>query len=146
MRKPVVISAISDELGRRDIEVSEDVVKLIVNLLLEIIIQETSRGVSISLGAFGTFLPNVKRYKETIYWGVVLRRGAGWRKRCLITRGATMDKYGVEIDKKDSKTKEAAARGLCPLCGSKLTGWPPVCPEHGSKPFERRPDGETEEG
>lgn len=50
-----------------------------------------------------------------------------------------MEKYGYEQEPQpDDKTKTAAEKGSCPLCGAQLTGNPPVCPEHGSEPFERK--------
>lgn len=52
-----------------------------------------------------------------------------------------MEKYGYQQEKKDSTIKTAAEKGRCPECGEKVEGKPPVCPKHGSKPFEERRDG-----
>jgi hypothetical protein len=49
-----------------------------------------------------------------------------------------MEKYGYEKEKNDEKIKTAAKKGKCPICGKDVTGNPPVCPQHGSKPFEKR--------
>ena len=50
-----------------------------------------------------------------------------------------MEKYGYEKEKTpDEKTKLAAEKGKCPICGSVTEGSPPVCPNHGSEPFEER--------
>jgi rubrerythrin len=46
----------------------------------------------------------------------------------------------------DPNVKVAAQKGICPACGSKTKGNPPVCPNCGSEPFEERPDGKKEEG
>lgn len=49
----------------------------------------------------------------------------------------TMDKYGVETKKSDPQTKEAAEKGVCPICGEKLEeANVPKCPRHGVDPFE----------
>ena len=48
-----------------------------------------------------------------------------------------MDKYGYQ-QKSDEKVKTAAEKGCCPVCGAKTAGAPPVCPRHGSEPFEER--------
>lgn len=57
-----------------------------------------------------------------------------------------MDKHGYKKSEDDPTVKVATQKGLCPACGAKTTGSPPVCPNCGSKPFEERPDGEKEEG
>lgn len=50
-----------------------------------------------------------------------------------------MEKYGYEREKDpDDKTKTAAVKGRCPICGDEISGNPPVCPSHGSEPFEKR--------
>jgi len=53
-----------------------------------------------------------------------------------------MDKYGYVPEDEDEGVKTAAAKGKCPICGSDLAGNPPVCPIHGSAPFEKKNDGE----
>ena len=53
-----------------------------------------------------------------------------------------MEKYGYEKEQHEDGVKEAVRDGLCPICGQALSGTPPVCPEHGSEPFERRDDAE----
>jgi len=54
-----------------------------------------------------------------------------------------MDKYGYEQDKEQDLVKKASEDGKCPICGATLEGSPPVCPKHGSEPFEKRErDGE----
>lgn len=52
-----------------------------------------------------------------------------------------MEKYGYEKEPDpDEKTKTAAKKGVCPVCGKPVEGNPPVCPSHGSEPFEKRED------
>jgi hypothetical protein len=53
-----------------------------------------------------------------------------------------MDKFGYEVDTDNTKT--AAEKGKCPICGAELQGSPPICPEHGSEPFEKRTHDEEE--
>jgi len=48
-----------------------------------------------------------------------------------------MEKYGYEPDKKEH-VKQAAQEGVCPICGTPTQGNPPVCPTHGSTPFEKK--------
>jgi DNA-directed RNA polymerase subunit RPC12/RpoP len=52
-----------------------------------------------------------------------------------------MDKYGVETEK---PVKTADDKPKCPNCGKPIedpekTGVP-LCPDDGSKPFEKKPD------
>lgn len=49
-----------------------------------------------------------------------------------------MEKYGYEQEQDESGVKKASKEGVCPVCGEKVTGNPPVCPKHGSEPFEKR--------
>lgn len=49
-----------------------------------------------------------------------------------------MEKHGYDQDRDLAKT--AAEKGKCPQCGSPLSGQPPVCPNCGSEPFEKRED------
>ena len=56
-----------------------------------------------------------------------------------------MDKYGVETEKQD---KTAGDKPKCPDCGKDLedpdkTGVP-ICPNDGSKPFEKKPEKEKD--
>jgi hypothetical protein len=56
-----------------------------------------------------------------------------------------MDKYGVETEKQD---KTAGDKSKCPDCDKELedpnkTGVP-LCPEHGTKPFEKKPEKEKD--
>lgn len=46
-----------------------------------------------------------------------------------------MEKYGYQP--KNDKSKQASEGSGCPRCGAELKGEPPVCPNCGSKPFER---------
>ena len=57
-----------------------------------------------------------------------------------------MEKYGYEPEKPPDLEKRAGEARRCPECGSELEGHPPVCPSPtcGSRPFERRPDGQEE--
>lgn len=50
-----------------------------------------------------------------------------------------MDKYGVDQNKKPVNEKQAHTPTLCPLCNKPLRkeGNVYLCPEHGSKPFEK---------
>lgn len=52
-----------------------------------------------------------------------------------------MEKYGVETEEKDPKTKEAKDWRRCPECGKDLDKKAnvPKCPVHGVKPFEKEP-------
>jgi hypothetical protein len=57
-----------------------------------------------------------------------------------------VDKHGYEQERSNENVKTAAEKGRCPICGAETTGSPPVCPNHGSEPFEKRPsDGEEED-
>jgi hypothetical protein len=49
-----------------------------------------------------------------------------------------VEKYGYEKEREDPTVKTATEKGRCPVCGSPLRGEPPVCPEHGSEPFEKK--------
>jgi ABC-type ATPase with predicted acetyltransferase domain len=49
-----------------------------------------------------------------------------------------MEKYGYEKDDKEPKTKIASNKTKCPKCGASIRGNPPVCPNHGSEPFEKK--------
>jgi hypothetical protein len=52
-----------------------------------------------------------------------------------------MEKYGYEPDEAEgTKTASEKRPDKCPICGEPVTGNPPVCPEHGSTPFEK-PNG-----
>jgi hypothetical protein len=53
-----------------------------------------------------------------------------------------MEKYGYESETKDPKIKEASTKGVCPICGKALVGNPPICPAHGSEPFEKKNHGQ----
>lgn len=149
MRKKGIVLIVLDELDKRNIEVSYDIVTLIINLTLEIIKNETSKGVIVEIKNFGQFIPHIKHWGNRKSWSVKLQRCSKWRDCCIIgeKKGARrMEKYGVEINKKDAKTKEAAVNGHCPVCGAELSGNPPICPNHGSEPFERRPSDKAEKG
>lgn len=54
-----------------------------------------------------------------------------------------MDKFAVEQAQDQAALTKAASQG-CPECGSKIQkhGNVYLCPNHGSKPFERRSDDE----
>lgn len=52
-----------------------------------------------------------------------------------------MEKYGYEVEEGEG-IKTASEKGKCPICGAEVTGNPPVCPVHGSEPFERKHDDE----
>lgn len=56
-----------------------------------------------------------------------------------------MEKYGYEPDKPKDLEKRAGDKARCPSCGNLLTGHPPVCPNCGSRPFERSPDEQKED-
>lgn len=146
MTKKHCISIVIEELRKRNIEVSFDVTMLIINLFLELIQRETARGVPIKLFDFGAFTPHLSTRNGALYWMVRFSRSITWRKKCRIRKGVPVKKYGVEANKNNELTKEAAEKGQCPICGAELSGSPPICPEHGSKPFERRPDDEAEKG
>lgn len=49
-----------------------------------------------------------------------------------------MTKYGYDQGEKKDGEKTAAEKGVCPQCGSPLSGNPPVCPKCGSEPFEKK--------
>ena len=71
-------------------------------------------------------------------FGTMLRDS--WVRQVLPPQEAkekTVDKYGVETKKNDPKTKEAADKGACPVCGDALEDTNvPKCPRHGVEPFE----------
>ena len=58
-----------------------------------------------------------------------------------------MDKYGVVLD--DESTKIASKEGRpCPKCGDKnvnYKGVTPHCPRCGTEPWEKKPDGNTQD-
>lgn len=54
-----------------------------------------------------------------------------------------MEKFGYVPEEKDPKVKEASEKGVCPVCGKALVGSPPVCPTHGSEPFEKKTHGQV---
>jgi rubrerythrin len=57
-----------------------------------------------------------------------------------------MEKYGYEPENPPELEKRAGKSSHCPACGATLQGSPPVCPNCGSRPFEkRRPNGQEEE-
>ncbi len=145
MRLKGVALGVVEELRRRDIEVSYDVAKLILELALEIIKQETSKGGTVWLDNFIKFQPKFEKYSTGWSgWKIRMRRSPDWRQRCRFTRGETpmKEKYAYEKEQEDPRVKTASEKGRCPKCGAEVRGNPPVCPNHGSEPFERREDGE----
>jgi hypothetical protein len=52
-------------------------------------------------------------------------------------QGETMDKYGYEQQEQPAGQKLASEGAVCPICGKPSPGSPPVCPDHGSLPFEK---------
>lgn len=50
-----------------------------------------------------------------------------------------MDKYGYRPapEKVEDLTKTGSKTLTCPICGKAISGEPPVCPDHGSLPYER---------
>ena len=57
-----------------------------------------------------------------------------------------MEKYGfVPEDETRELQKEGSEGIVCPICGSKVSGHPPICPIHGSEPFEAK-HGQKEKG
>lgn len=51
------------------------------------------------------------------------------------------EKYGYEEERDDPTVKTAVKKGNCPICGEEVVGQPPVCPNHGSEPFEKKDEG-----
>lgn len=54
-----------------------------------------------------------------------------------------MDKYGVSLDEEHEKIAMAQGRP-CPSCGGKNVNYKgsiPHCPQCGTRPWERAPDG-----
>ena len=51
-----------------------------------------------------------------------------------------MEKYGVEVEPEDTKEKVGSTEKTCPDCGKELDKKAnvPKCPEHGTKPFEKK--------
>lgn len=60
----------------------------------------------------------------------------------VVKQGGIMDKLGVDIDK--DKTKTASQTKTCPGCGAELQAGVnvPLCPNCGTKPFEKAKEGE----
>lgn len=141
-----VVLKVLEELHRRDIEVSYDVARLVIELALEVIKNETSKGSPVSFPRFGTFKPRfrVVAIANWAGWVVRLNRHPDWTRKCRLQKGVIpmKEKYAYEQEQKNPKVKTASERGRCPECGAELRGNPPVCPNHGSKPFERREDDE----
>lgn len=54
-----------------------------------------------------------------------------------------MEKYGVQED--TSPDKKASPVGTCPICGAPLEKTASVhkCPTHGTKPFEKKDEGQN---
>ncbi len=129
-------------------------VKRVIDEAFVTIIAATLQGENVRILNFGDFRPYFRpphpAYNTKIqglkmtrpYVKIAFRSSQTWRlslQLSLVKRGGKlMEKYGYEPEKKDPKVKEAAASGVCPVCGEKLAGKPPACPIHGSKPFERR--------
>lgn len=149
MRLKGVALDVVEELRRRDIEMSYEVVRLVIQLCLEVVKEETSKGGRVLLDDFATLTPVIRTLSGSTYWSIGLKKSLSWRTACHIKKGETpvaIEKYNYEKDQKDPTVKTASEKGRCPQCGAELKGAPPVCPNHGSEPFERRPDGEKEEG
>lgn len=145
MRLRSIVLTVVEELRRRDIEVSYDVAKLVIQLALEVVQRETSKGSTVYLDGFGRFKPRLQVRGGVPFWRIYLKMSQQWRSLCIIHRKGEiprMDKYAYEKEQEDPKVKTAAEKGRCPKCGAEVQGNPPVCPTHGSEPFERREDGE----
>lgn len=133
-----------------------DGVRRVVDEVFTTIIAATLQGEDVRIKKFATLYPMMRaphlaysakgaRTKMSKpYIRIMFKASGAWKKALADTlkRRTSMEKYGYEQEKKDPKVKEASVSGRCPKCGAELQGKPPVCPQHGSEPFEKRePNG-----
>ena len=147
MRLTSITQRITDELERRDIEISSELVETILKMMFTLTKETTSHGESVVLENFCTFVPSFVGKRGYNQWRVHLRQAESWKRMCRMRKGKKdmMDKHGYEPQQDDPTAKTASEKGRCPVCGAETTGSPPVCPTHGSEPFERKDDGRKEE-
>lgn len=127
-------------------------VQRVVDEVFTSIIAATLQGEDVRIKKFATFYPKLcpprrafsgkerKLVMSKPHVRIIFKASDVWKRALADTlkRRTSMEKFGYEQDKKDPKVKEASVSGRCPKCGAELRGQPPVCPTHGSEPFEKR--------
>lgn len=138
-----IVNEVRERLG--DKARSHEETAKIIREALNVIMDATVEGVNVKILGFGHFKATTRRStgincKGRKFIQVYLKTCRAWRARCRIEKNmeASVEKYGVELDKNDKGAKTAAEQGKCPACGKGLSGNPPICPDCGSKPLEKR--------
>jgi hypothetical protein len=119
----------------------EQTVRLIVETMSEVIVEELTARKNVILRLFGAF--HIKsRYSALAngnVWSVRFKLASVAKQ--IIKKGNSMEKYGVVTT--EDKNKTASVRFLfekkCPKCGKALTteSNTPHCPDCGTEPFEK---------
>lgn len=159
MTKSDLIDVVKKKLPPRGWKFQDEYVKKVVDAVFNSIKEAVLCGDSVAIKGFGTFDARLieshrmfnnykKQYSKTRpYIRISFKTASGWREELKVLirpqrraarKKIEMEKYGYEKSKDDKKAKTAAEKGRCPLCGLKIKGRPPVCPKHGSEPFEER--------
>ena len=122
-------------------------IRQVLDLHVELLLEELVYREAVLLPGLGRLVLSNTKVARRHHWEPdgLLRLDDGVQRRIADNREGRslmgMEKYSVEQGQ-EGDAKTAADRGKCPKCGRPLEKTASVhkCPEHGTEPFEKKPE------